>query len=255
MLSEGLIVESRFSLRKALVRDFDSVGAVSRIYEATSVRDGIEYLSSRPVDTCLLGPSLTLPTAEDFIREGRRRSQKRELLIFAVRPQVESPQRLLDAGLDAVIPNSYEPGAFTEIVTKAIATSDVARAELLLSPLADTIQTLNDAQQQLTKLCGDLSLSGQLEDLSQRFRIIVKGLSCGSFSLKRDGTPSLATQDAIRLALEDIVHLNSNGSESFDRVFVEAIVSWFRSRVIVSHAEATKQLREELISALAAATH
>ena len=255
VLQEGLIVESRFSLRKTLVRDFDAIGAVSRIYEATSVRDGLDYLSSKAVDTCLLGPSLTLPTAEDFVKESRRRTKNPDFLILAVRPSVESSQRLLAAGLHGVIPTSYDRTSFTEIVARAISQSDSARAELLLSPLAETLQTLNDAQAKLTALCADVSLSGQLDELSQRLRIVVRGLGCGSFSLKRDGTPSLATQDAIRLALEETLKANTQQPGTFDSDFVEAVVTWFRSRVLRSHQEATRELREELLAKLSAPTH
>jgi len=252
----GLIVESRFSVRKELLAELSGTKLLSSITEAQSFSDGLQKLQDFEVDACVLGPSLDLNLSEHFLRQSTALTRKRECAFVKVFNQpatAEELARLTEAGLHGALHKPYESRSFSEMVQRAIQQAQLNGAPLqdvAMQALESTIESLADAQRDLLRIAEQPTFTATVESLTAKLRTVIAGLAKGNFSLQRDGRPSLATKDALRLAVESSLMPHRPGGESWEKIdqrFASVVVEWFVDRITMSHQTATANLRNNLI--------
>ena len=92
-------------------------------------------------------------------------------------------------------------------------------------------------------------LSHIIEKLSDQLELLARELSRGRLKLKSNGQPSLATIDALRLAIESAFPSTSTASKigTEDHRFVSAVVEWFIERIGTDRKHAADNLRKRLL--------
>lgn len=255
MFDQALVVESRFGSRRKLVSDLYDCGLIGDVVEAKSVFGGIQELETRAFLTCIIGPTLTEPIAVDFLRRGKAVSRSKECAFVAVIDKdSKSAEALLQAGADGALEYPYLPRTFGTIVKEAV---EVARERYLRVEEAQqevTLQTLALGQKGLAHVYGHQapSLAEVLSTAASGFRSLGREISLGRLKLKKDGSPSLAVRDALRIVLENALYADSELKEFVygDQVFILALIQWFEDRVSLPHDAAVERLRKTLLAGM-----
>lgn len=250
MVDLGMVVESRFSSRRQIVSDLRDSELVRTVIEAQSVADGLEELKLQPFSACLIGPSVSEPVAVNFIRQGKAHSVAKSCaFVVVVENNAKSIQTLLRAGADATLKQPYMSATFSEVVRGAV--KGARERALELSPTKHALQALAIAPLALKQLqaTGDASLAEILETTASGLRSVARDITIGRLKLKNDGTPSMATRDALRLVFENALYPEADVQQigTLDHLFASALVQWFVDRVRMDHAEATEILRVTLL--------
>ncbi len=240
LLESGLIVDSSFSSRVELMRDLRESGLAREIIEAKSISDALSQLRNVSYDTCIVGPSLNEQTALDLIHRGSEITKRKRCAFVAVlKPETTAHERFRAAGAHGTLSKPYSSNTFLQVVKNAIENSHSAFYN------HRNVDLINSSRNTDEKL-----LAASLRDLAEEFDQIAEGISSGRFRLERDGRPSLATRDAIRLALEKILPPPSTPTQfgTVDHAFVSFVVQWFVNRTTSDERSAIDMLRDQLIS-------
>ncbi|MCB0325429.1 MAG: hypothetical protein KDD69_17725 [Bdellovibrionales bacterium] len=229
MLEQALVVDSSFRSRRTLVADLAAMADRFTVLEAKSVSNALATLEARHIDACLLGPSLSAESRQNVIWQGRAVSKNRGCAYFAVLDSdSEPPAALLEAGADGVLVRPYEPASFSALVAQAI---EQARARGGIQPQRR------------------IPLAEVLYCVVYELRGVLAQLRSGTLRLGAAGEPSLATLDALRLALEsamfDSTHVPIG---SYEHGFVQALVDWFDTSRTLPPSQALQHLRRTLVS-------
>lgn len=232
---QALIVESRVSSRKEIAAELLNAGLVSTVLEAPSVGDGLGLLSLHELNACFLGPSLTKEVATNFLIEGKKLVKDKKCAFVAIlNPGTDYAKALTDAGADGAIHRPFNSRSFTRLVTDAI-----KKARLRNERATETAR----------KQAFHLTLPDLLEETATGLKTVAEKITAGSLKLDKDGQPSLATRDAIRLSIENAFSPLGEPTESgtFNHHFVTCLVEWFVKRINTSEKAATEQLRQRLL--------
>jgi len=265
LVESGLVVESRFTTRKRIIRDLQDNALISDVIEAKSVSDGLRYLKSSNIDACFLGPTLKERVAIDFVHEGLASAKNRNCAFVAVVNSVErSPEyqrnpgdsaayldALLRAGAHGTLRMPYVQRTLTQVVNRAVKRAQENK-EVRTQQLQSDLRALDYSQNQLAKLSGglDAPVSQRFQKLSADLKRVAGDIESGRLVLRGDGEPSLATLDSIRLAFEQLLTTSPEARKpgSFDHYFIESLVLWFADKVRLPHSQATEILRLRLLS-------
>lgn len=254
MNAQGLVVESRFQSRKEIVRNLKESQVVVEVIEARSVRDGLSHLERQTFATCFLGPSLSDTVVVDFVKKGRELSKASECAFIAVLGKDPKKREMLsNAGLDGVLEYPFGEKTFSHTVERAISEAKLRAARGPVGELREQLSALSIGQKGLVDVREKslVTFSQLLRASSEELRGVARALSLGRLQMRANGRPTLATQDAIRLALErafpEELQVWRIGSEN--QKFITALVEWFSDRIQYSSEEATDRLRESLLQA------
>lgn len=234
--NQALVVESRLISRKTIAQELSSSGLVRKVLEAESYRDAVSKLGQYSFDLCCLGPSLSEQVVKKFISAGTSMPRLQGCAFIAITsPGMECPDLLVETGTVATITTPLTTRRFSEIVKKAV--SDVrARCdrERKGTPLPQNIRP-------------QYTLSHLLQDAANGLKKVAHDITDGRLQLTPDGKPSLATQDAIRLALERPIGPSLPQTDTVGDLFVSFLVTWFVERTTVPEDIATERLRRRLV--------
>ena len=247
---QTLVVESNFSSRKELVSLLQATMFVGEIEQAPSVRDGITSLSAGRTDACLLGSSLSLQRATWFLETAKSLSLKKPCALIAVGKTEDDCTQLIASGADGALHLPLEPMSFTQLVQRAVEDSrarfsGTKSLAIQLEKTKFTSRVMNVQQYEHG------ALAEIIQDLAVQLEAAAAELTAGRLKLSAGGLPSLATQDALRIALESAFPTSANASVigSEDHRFVTAVVNWFVERVHSGQKQASDNLRKRLIAA------
>jgi DNA-binding NarL/FixJ family response regulator len=247
---EALVVESKFSSRREIMSALHEAQLVSNVREALSVADGLSILRRGSTDVCFIGPALTLERSVEFLREKSKLPLSRPCAAIAVMEDENDPAlatSFLIAGADATFGRRADRGRFSEIVRAAVLQARSAAADSSLSRhIEKSFVSAASAHREDFSRGG---LSGTLHALAARFRSLAGDFESGHLRISLDGRPSLAGQDAIRLAFESAFPPQQSVQDigSADHFFITLMVEWMISRTHSREADATKELRQNLL--------
>ncbi len=245
----GLVVDSRFRTRKSIVSDLQQSGVVRSIVEAKSVNDGLEALKREEFLACFLGPSLSESIASDFIEQGRKVSRSKACAFIAVleegAPSEEGFQRVR---IDGTIKRPYGEQTFAHVVQRAITDAQERHQRQSKEAVKNTLETLRLGPKGLTEVIeqGEKAPQQHLYTASFSLRAVSRDIVYGRLRLKKDGTPTLATRDAIRLALEKAFPPEQKPYEigTANQEFITILLDWFSDRVQLSQEKAEERLHQ-----------
>jgi DNA-binding phage protein len=251
MVAQGLVVDSRFTSRKKIVAHMQESGMVAEVIEAQSVGDGLNAIGSKPFLTCLVGPSLSESVAVDFVTKARVVSVSKECAFVAVLEEgSKASEALMRAGCDGTLQQPFERKTFTYIVKRAVLNATKLNPHKAQFDNLQLINTLNIASHSLVKAHqqDEATLPAVLHSAANGLRQVARNIALGRLVLKKDGTPTLATRDAVRLALElalpssDETHIGTP-----NHFFISALVQYLSNCVHHPQKEASEILRKCLI--------
>lgn len=253
MLQAALIVDSRVSARKRLARECRDANVAANVVEALSVYDGLSRLESGKYDACLLGAGLSTHVAVDFVREGIVASKNKTCAFMVVRPISDSQKDIfLRAGVHGVYDPKHSRRGFADVVGQAVRRAKQATTHSVSSGASEHLRALIDAQAAVGEACSamEVALCDVLSGASAGLRQVSRSIASGVLDMKSNGSPSLATRDAIRGVFEVAlgVDYDITATENFDRLFLQALCEWFVDRIEFSQAQATDRLRTKLVA-------
>lgn len=247
----GLIVDSSFRSRSELAAEIRGAGLIRELIEARSVSDGLASLAELNHSACFVGPTLSEKIAVDFLKTAATVSLNRSCAFVAiVNESASSAEVLRQAGATATLSKPFHVGTFATVVKQAVIE---ARVRSRFSPLDMTRGTKRKAA---VDDLANLGLSQLIQQLSDGLTEVAEKIAKGALTIKKDGTASMATRDAIRLAIEQAL-LSSATAElpcspeeigTFDHYFVASTVQWFTDRVHLDQSKSTEALRQRLLS-------
>ncbi|MFN8389798.1 MAG: hypothetical protein U0136_05875 [Bdellovibrionota bacterium] len=249
---ETLVVESNFSSRKEIVSALVEGQLPGRIREALSLDDGLRLIERGTIDACILGPALTLDRKVEFLRAKSKLPLTKPCAVIAIAEDDQDESLLASltiAGADATCGKKTPHKRFTEIVQSA--TLRARESKGIGADLRSMVErsfvssTLSER-----RAYDSAALAQVLDELSNRLLGLADDFSHGRLKLSANGKPSLAGQDALRLAFESAFPSNASVEAigTADNFFVTVLVEWLVERTQVSAREATESLRAKLIS-------
>lgn len=235
----ALLIDSSFGSRRELLGTLRATDLFAAVEEAESVSHGYLLLDEGRSDACFLGPSLKENVALEFIRRASVVPRSRPCAFVAVRNDEAAVDKFQEVGATALLRAPWGKTAFKDVVSRAITRSKAREpGDLIVNPFEEEpVAVTRTLDRILSTLAGDL-------------RGVVEDLSSGKLKLSPNGRPSLATQDALRLVLEQ-AHPNAEVAATigtFDHHFVTSVVEWFSERTTTPAKAATEQLRRRLVS-------
>lgn len=228
LLQSGLVVDSNFASRKELLVDVQASGLVGNVIEAKSIGDGLHSLKLGDVDACFIGPSLSKIKKLEFLKRGTALVRYTPCTFIAVlKDTTILPSDLIEAGAHGILKKPYTTDRFSAIVRQAVSQSQAIEGTGTSMP----------------------KLSHVLEQAASGLRDVMQNIESGRLVIHSDGTPSLATRDAIRLVFEETLAHDSGVRKfgSTDHFFVTGIIDWFTEQVHMSARDATDSLRKRLL--------
>lgn len=246
-----LIVDSNIFNRRQLVTDAISSGT-TRVIEAISCNHGLQLLrDDLGLDTCLLGPRLKLKSATQFLTTAvqivEQRSTPCSFLVTVPEDVTDEHREALEAaGADVLLKGPLGNQSFTELVRRAIARDYrvPGKAPVISSGVPQSVSFI-PAEHSYK----EARMDKVLLDLAERLKLLAKEIDNGNFNVRKNGAPSLAAADAIRVTFEasfpesyEVWKIGSQG-----HLFVESIVRWFEARPHLSSTAANEMLRQALL--------
>lgn len=259
MQHTAIIVESNLINRRQLAEELRESGSAA-VLEALSCEHGLQLLGAvRLVDTCLVGPRLRVPAATQFLRSGQKivAGRSTPCSFFALVPEfspIDHRKALRDAGATGILAGTVGDSRFQELVRRAVTREIVSFADDL--GLTETVtRTISVDRLQDGPFIPEnhhytvASMHDVLLQLASRFETLAGHIDGGRFQVRKNGVPSLATADAIRVTLEAAFPLASDVRQigSPGHHFIDAIVRWFEQRPHLGTNEANELLRRVLI--------
>lgn len=248
MLEDSLVVDSRFGSRRKLVSNLREMGTFAEVVEAKSVADALGSLKINAFGACLIGSSLSEAVACDFISRGKKITRSKGCAFVAVvEPGSSSGDALISAGADGTLEHGYGKETFTFIVQRAVGVAQ----ERVEQETRSKIESLSIGPKGLIDVQDsvEITISELLHDAAREIRGVAKDVALTRRKVKRDGTPSLATRDAIRLAFQHSFREEDNATDigTINHLFITALVDWITDRIQFTHTEANERLRHSLL--------
>ncbi len=241
-ITSGLVVDSSLVSRRQLVYDLREHGLVGDVVEAQSVNNGLDTLISKPLDLCIMGPSLSELSSVDFVTRGKLVAPKSCAFVAVVRKNRVPSQSLCEAGADALIEYPYTKQTLTSVVTETIQT---------VRALCPAGSQPNEADLQALLLSQAIeTLPVSLIRTARRIKIIAADITQDKLSLAANGDPSPTIKTALEHALESALCIDTEEAKtvgSFEHNFVKALVEWFTDRVHYSERVCNEKLRRRLL--------
>ena len=238
----ALLIDSSFGSRRELLGTLRGTDLFAAVEEAESVSHGYLILDEGRSDACILGPSLKENVALEFIRRAYVIPRTRPCAFIAVRNDSPSTDKFQEVGATALLRAPWAKTSFRDVVSQAIVRSKARQTgDLIINPFEAPETAAHPEGRTLDRILS--TLAGDL-------RGVIEDLSSGKLKISPNGRPSLATQDALRLVLEQ-AHPSpeiAGTIGTFDHHFVTSVVEWFSERVSTPPKTATEQLRRRLVS-------
>lgn len=246
-MKQALVVESRFARRKALMEAITANDIADEVIEAKSVSDGFRHLKSTEIDACVLGPTLSQGIAVEFVSRARHSLKNPACAFIAVvDPGRADLANLRASGIDSSLVIPYSPQVFTSAcrLAQASARRRASRSSGAVMATGYQLKMTPVSLHRARPQTAAEAISAVVEGL----RDVAARIGAGELRLQRSGKPSLATLDALRLALEAGFPESSLPTEigTIDHLFVTELVRWFSNRVSTSADQALAALGDEL---------
>ncbi|MCB0324116.1 MAG: hypothetical protein KDD69_11110 [Bdellovibrionales bacterium] len=227
-----VVLDSSFGSRKQLVKELRGANLFMHIVEAQSFRHGLAVLAERTADACVIGTSVALEKAVDFVRLGRTAVGGEACAFIAVvgaepsEADRERLQRLYDAGVHRVVDAGCTKRHLIKEVLSAVHEDYVA----------------SEKQRNRGLLASNLdAVSKALASAAQHLATLELGLGSG-------GEAALDSKEHIFKALQLV--LGERMPEAEDRILVQYIADWLVARTTQSDRGATEELRRRLLTTI-----
>ena len=238
-MNRCLVVESRFSSRKEIVKDLESTALFAEVVPATSAAEGKALLRSDNLDAGVFGPALSMETTFGLLQAARENNRDSHCTLIVIRYE-DSPQEneLLNSGAHAVVRWPYTPGEFVDGVTGAISKNRGQESAQQTTAIA---ATRSESSSRPTAPAWVARTSGSLRRLAD-------GAAKGEFLLDALGRPTRKTAAEIEHVLNTA--FLGNEADDIDRLKTElrgALRSWFEDLHYEGENSATTRLRQKLL--------
>lgn len=241
-LKTCLLVDSRFSSRRQILADLEETKMFEDVVVASSLEAGLEEMVAHQANSCVIGPSVTINRAMDFIERGRELptpESGKTAFIGIVRPDQPEAQLIFAESLDGLMEYPYAKEILTETLLESVAKA------VPDGPWAKFLATVNDRKPEVSAL----SLA-MWEAASSSLKEIALGVRTGIYGLDSVGRITIDTENAIRMLTAQCLrgHSDTPDYRRFKDFVTECIREWTLDTILESEASATSRLKEKLLS-------
>lgn len=226
----GIIVDSSFSSRKKLTEDLRESRLVQNIYEAKSVADALQHLSSENADICFIGPTVSIATALTFASSVKT-VQRTEpcALIAVVSSRKEEEAEMLRGKMNGVLHQPYDKKTFTSITLKAVRSAHLEKISALRQ-VESAYKAIENLSSELLKYAiAAAKADRETENLAFQQRLYSDIRTSLSKSLELSGLKEFSEEDT---------------------QFTRTVTEWFFESAKLGRKQATENLRLKLLGGL-----
>ena len=120
-----LIVESRLKKRHEIVSRIRGSGLFRNIFEPESVTAALLLIDQRPLDVCIIGPSLSIESVEIIVEHAAKSNFQSNIAFLAFgRDNRSDLEKLATLGVKHSLPPRTTPRVFYEGLARAVLSSN-----------------------------------------------------------------------------------------------------------------------------------
>lgn len=223
----GIIVDSSFSSRKKLTEDLRESKLVQSIYEAKSITDALQRLTSAETDICFIGPTVSISTALSFASSVKSTHLKQPCaLIAVVTSRQEDEAVLLKSKMNGVLHQPYDRKTFTSVVLKAVRNAHLEKISAARQ-IETAYRAIDFLSIELLRYASAAKASTDTSSIEFQQRLYSDLRTCLSKTLELTGLKDFSDEDS---------H------------FTRTITEWFFESSKFGRKQATENLRLKLLA-------
>lgn len=240
-LSTCLLVESKFSSRRSMMRKLSRKGLFKQLVEGQSVMHGLSLLANQAFNACIIGPSVTTKKAVTLLQKAKRiPTNSRCAFIAVVKSGTREEKQLCSVGCHATLDNEdVSAEAIAIAVIQAVAKADTQGS------WARAIRDGATSRESIEETLVAAALRATIKGLEE----IQRGLKSGEYGLDRFGHVSLATENHIRMMVTNALrrYESSPRFSEFKEFYIEVLKDWVVDFVQVSPQHAKHSFTERML--------
>ena len=247
-----LIVESRLKKRKEIVSKIRGSGLFRNIFEPESVAAALVLIDQRPLDVCIIGPSLSIDSTELIVKHAAKSSFQNNIAFLAFgRDNPTDLERLSNLGITHSLPPRTTPRVFYEGLARAVLTSNFGSEDERVQHFDEnspfSIRIKNRDQKNPENKFGNLVIIDCVDDNDENYAKYMFG-----HVMNRAHSAENLKTESLEEIREFVQQLAINNRESklfqdFLNYFNRAYGEWFTDAFLYNPKEADQRLRTKVL--------
>ncbi len=240
-LSVCIVIDSRFSSRKKVLKDLEENSLFSSVQEAPSFDYGLAMIKQGDADICFIGPSVSVKGATTFVKKAKASPSKCTLLAMTKKPQ--TIQALKDSGIDGVIEGEYTKDYLSKVVIQSVVRTNPNSSWATVYERTDS-GIFKSIPKEPTMM------ESVLVRAASTLKAVAEGIKSGRYGLTESGAPNDATKRVMkRMIIETVADkATGNEAETLKDYLEDTFFSWVVDFVNISEAHAKEQLKIRLLN-------